>query len=241
MPRDQEASIDQDPATSDGPLFGDSDGQFRDDPAHGDTVTTGATPIGDKLAIGRHASESDTEPDTGPGDVPGEWVAGSRGPGHAAAQDGTVVPEQTDHPVVETSRDSGVPADSDVDHAADHAATGDTTVPGAPGTGGTTGVQAASAALVTNGDQLHESWAEIQSSFVDDPRRSVSQAADLVSQVTNTMVGALQERARTLRGVWDSDGGGTDTANLHGGGTDTENLRNALRDYRAYFELLIKL
>jgi hypothetical protein len=65
---------------------------------------------------------------------------------------------------------------------------------------------------------------------VDDPQGSVSQAADLVSQVTSSLVTAVQEREQTLRGEWDAQGG-----------TDTEHLRNALRDYRAFFELLIKL
>ena len=114
-----------------------------------------------------------------------------------------------------TTPDAGTPADP---------------VPGAPGTGSTTGVQAASAALVTHGAELHDDWARIQSSFVDDPRGSVSQAADLVSQVTNSLVNALQERERTLRGAWDQQGG-----------ADTENLRNALRDYRAFFEMLTRV
>lgn len=84
--------------------------------------------------------------------------------------------------------------------------------------------------FVTNGDELHADWARIQSSFVDDPRGSVSQAADLVSQVTSSLVAAVQEREQALRGEWESQEG-----------TDTEHLRNALRDYRAYFELLVKL
>ncbi|HEY0717789.1 MAG TPA: hypothetical protein VGD68_09255 [Streptosporangiaceae bacterium] len=105
-----------------------------------------------------------------------------------------------------------------------------TAVPGAPGTGSTTALEAASASLITNGAELHDDWARIQSSFVDDPRASVSEAADLVAQVTGSLVSAVQERERTLRGEWD---GRSDS--------DTENLRNALRGYRAFFELLIKL
>jgi hypothetical protein len=101
-------------------------------------------------------------------------------------------------------------------------------VPGAPGTAETPGVNTTS--FVTNGDELHADWARIQSSFVDDPRGSVSQAADLVSQVTSSLVAAVQQREQTLRGEWESQEG-----------TDTEHLRNALRDYRAYFELLVKL
>ena len=107
-------------------------------------------------------------------------------------------------------------------------ATPATPVPGAPGTAETPGVNTTS--FVTNGDELHADWARIQSSFVDDPRGSVSQAADLVSQVTSSLVAAVQQREQTLRGEWESQEG-----------TDTEHLRNALRDYRAYFELLVKL
>jgi len=95
-----------------------------------------------------------------------------------------------------------------------------------------TGVDAAVAAFVTNGDELHAEWVRIQSSFVDDPRGSVAQAADLVSQVTNSLVTAVQQREQALRGTWDSQGGGD---------TDTEHLRNAFRDYRAFFERLAQL
>jgi hypothetical protein len=126
-----------------------------------------------------------------------------------------------------SSAEAGTPAATGTS-----AATSATPVPGAPGTGSTTGVQAASAALVAHGAELHDDWARIQSSFVDDPRGSVSQAADLVSQVTSSLVNALQERERTLRAAWDKQGDQ---------GADTENLRNALRDYRAFFEMLTKI
>ena len=112
------------------------------------------------------------------------------------------------------------------------AATPETPVPGAPGTAPDTGVDATIAAFVTNGDELHAEWVRIQSSFVDDPRGSVAQAADLVSQVTNSLVTAVQQREQALRGTWDSQGGGD---------TDTEHLRNAFRDYRAFFERLAQL
>jgi hypothetical protein len=140
------------------------------------------------------------------------------------------------------SRDSSAPADPNTPTTSGPTIPTSTTenteetpatpVPGAPGTGDTTGVQAASAALVAHGAELHDDWARIQSAFVDDPRGSVSQAADLVSQVTSSLVTALHEREQTLRGAWDSHGDQ---------GPDTENLRNALRDYRAFFEMLTKV
>lgn len=224
-----------------------------------ETAAAGDAPIGDELAAGRHAAASGDSASGDSTDTPGEWVAGPKGPDYATGRD-TVVPEQAGQPSVETadtgsgdaaSRDAASmdPDAPDALRATDTRAATDTAagstaatatpgeagpsaapVPGAPGTGSTTGVEAAAATLVTNGDQLHADWARIQSSFVDDPQGSVSQAADLVAQVTNTLVTALQERERTLRGAWDGKSG-----------SDTENLRNALRDYRAYFELLIKL
>jgi hypothetical protein len=112
------------------------------------------------------------------------------------------------------------------------ATTSGTPVPGAPGTVPNTGVDAAVAAFVTNGDELHAEWVRIQSTFVDDPRGSVSQAADLVSQVTSSLVTAVQQREQAMRGTWDSQGAGD---------TDTERLRNAFRDYRAFFERLAQL
>lgn len=139
----------------------------------------------------------------------------------------TDVPATTEAPVTtETPSAAEVPATAGAPAAT--SATSATPVPGAPGTAETPGVNTTS--FVTNGDELHADWARIQSSFVDDPRGSVSQAADLVSQVTSSLVAAVQQREQALRGEWESQEG-----------TDTEHLRNALRDYRAYFELLVKL
>jgi hypothetical protein len=135
----------------------------------------------------------------------------------------TDAPATTEAPLTsDTSEATGTPA------GVTSPGTPATPVPGAPGTAKTAGVTATS--FVTNGDELHDDWARIQSAFVDDPRGSVSQAADLVNQVTSSLVAAVQQREQALRGEWESEEG-----------TDTEHLRNALRDYRAYFEQLVKL
>jgi hypothetical protein len=101
---------------------------------------------------------------------------------------------------------------------------------GTPGSaaGADAALAAAGAALVTDADGYRASWVRIQSGFVDDPRGSVTEAAELITQITSTLVSAVQERERTLRGAWDGRGD-----------ADTENLRNALRDYRSFFERLI--
>jgi hypothetical protein len=291
MPRDQETSFRNEPASSDDPLFREPSDRFRDgqvpsdqgqdDRDLADPNDTGATPIGDELT-GRHTGSADVDEVTRANgtasgavtDTPGEWVAGAKGPDYASGADpdagtrvgadtGTRVGGAFDAPPgtdVRDGHDTDTPVDTDplVPSSTSSPATGvteapaateptaaaevpatagapaatpatpATPVPGAPGTAETPGVNTTS--FVTNGDELHADWARIQSSFVDDPRGSVSQAADLVSQVTSSLVAAVQQREQTLRGEWESQEG-----------TDTEHLRNALRDYRAYFELLVKL
>jgi len=78
-------------------------------------------------------------------------------------------------------------------------------------------------------DQLHERWAAIQSTFVDDPRGSVTSAADMVTEVIATVVASAAERESGLRADWDRDG------------ADTESLRNALRSYRSLLDQLAAL
>ena len=87
-----------------------------------------------------------------------------------------------------------------------------------------------------------EQWRQIQFKFVDDPRASVTEAADIVAQVTTKLEAAIQERQRaieerqraiaeqqrTLRGRW---GEGTNA--------DTETLRETLRMYKTFLDQLI--
>jgi hypothetical protein len=77
--------------------------------------------------------------------------------------------------------------------------------------------------------QLQERWLAIQSDFVDDPRRSVTSAADLVTEAIDTLVAEIKERDASLRETWDSSN------------ADTEVLRNALRDYRSFLDHLVAL
>ena len=59
--------------------------------------------------------------------------------------------------------------------------------------------------MVGDPGQLHERWAAIQSTFVDDPRGSVTSAANMVTEVIATVVASAQERESGLRGDWDRD------------------------------------
>jgi hypothetical protein len=83
--------------------------------------------------------------------------------------------------------------------------------------------------MAGDAEQLHERWAAIQSTFVDDPRGSVTSAAGLVTEVIATVVASAKERESGLRGEWDRDG------------VDTEGLRNALRSYRALLDQIAAL
>jgi hypothetical protein len=102
----------------------------------------------------------------------------------------------------------------------------------APAPGGTRADPGAGAGarLLTDQAGLRERWLQIQSGFIDDPRASVTEAAGFVGEIATTIVTAVQERERSLRGAWDTNGD-----------ADTEDLRNALREYRTFFELLTKL
>jgi hypothetical protein len=73
-------------------------------------------------------------------------------------------------------------------------------------------------------EETHRRWADIQSSFVDDPHGSVAQAAAFAAKAIDTLVTSIKQRERELRGEWDHEG------------ADTEGLRNTLRNYRSLLE-----
>jgi hypothetical protein len=97
--------------------------------------------------------------------------------------------------------------------------------------------------LVPDAEQFAAQWREIQFRFVDDPHASVTEAADVVAQVTAKMEAAIQERQRaiaerqkaiaeqqrTLRDRWGGEGSNA----------DTENLRATLRMYKTFLDQLI--
>ena len=87
-----------------------------------------------------------------------------------------------------------------------------------------------------------EQWQQVQFKFVDDPHASVTEAADIVAQVTAKLEAAIQERQRAIeerqraiaeqqRSLRDRWGEGTNA--------DTEGLRETLRMYRTFIDQLI--
>jgi hypothetical protein len=98
------------------------------------------------------------------------------------------------------------------------------------------------APLLGDSVTLKASWQQAAAEFVDDPRAAVAEAADLVEHTAQTLVGALQQRQRQLRGQWEN---GTETGVNGSNGTtdtvDTEELRHLMQSYRALFNQLCAL
>jgi len=88
---------------------------------------------------------------------------------------------------------------------------------------------------------LRVRWQRVQASFVDGPQEAVGDAADLIEQTAQALVGALRQRQRHLRMMWES---GAKTASADGaqasGEPDTEHLRQMMQHYRALFNQLCR-
>jgi hypothetical protein len=73
-------------------------------------------------------------------------------------------------------------------------------------------------------------WTDIQTGFVDEPRRAVEQADALVAEVIKRLASSFAEERSKLEGQW---GRGDDVS--------TEDLRVALRRYRSFFDRLLNV
>jgi hypothetical protein len=88
--------------------------------------------------------------------------------------------------------------------------------------------------LLPDAAEFKTRWQQVQFRFVDDPAGSVTEAADVIAQVTAKLEAAIQERQRAiserqrvLRDRWNE-----------GQNTDTESLRETLLMYRAFLDQL---
>lgn len=77
-------------------------------------------------------------------------------------------------------------------------------------------------------EQVNERWQRIQAAFVDDPRKSVKEAHELVSDVMQRIVDAFTQERGELERQWSK-----------GGDVSTEDLRLCLQRYRAFFARLL--
>jgi hypothetical protein len=79
--------------------------------------------------------------------------------------------------------------------------------------------------------EFRERWESIQAGFVDEPRRSVEQADNLVDEVVKRLSESFSKERTSLEGQWAS---GADKVS-------TEDLRLALRRYRSFFNRLLSI
>jgi hypothetical protein len=75
---------------------------------------------------------------------------------------------------------------------------------------------------------LRKRWSDIQTAFVDEPRRSVEQADSLVAEVMKRLAEGFANERGSLERQWD-----------RGDKLTTEDLRVALQRYRAFFDRLL--
>jgi hypothetical protein len=84
----------------------------------------------------------------------------------------------------------------------------------------------------SDADQMRTRWHELQAGFVDDPRRAVDEAAQLVSQATDRITSALKDRLGALdEGRSAGLGAGDESA--------TEQLRTLMQRYHVLLDRLL--
>lgn len=75
---------------------------------------------------------------------------------------------------------------------------------------------------------LRDRWGHVQASFVDEPRKSVEEADQLVASVMKRLAEGFANERATLEKQWD-----------RGDQVSTEDLRVALQRYRSFFDRLL--
>jgi hypothetical protein len=93
-------------------------------------------------------------------------------------------------------------------------------------------VSTESAPLFPSGelDNLRTRWKEVQTAFVDEPRKAVEQADGLVGSAMKRLAEVFAEERSKLEGQWD-----------RGDNVSTEDLRVALQRYRTFFDRLLSI
>ncbi len=79
-------------------------------------------------------------------------------------------------------------------------------------------------------DGLRTRWKEIQTAFVDEPRKAVEQADGLVASAMKRLAEVFAQERSGLEQQWD-----------RGDNVSTEDLRVALQRYRAFFDRLLSV
>lgn len=83
---------------------------------------------------------------------------------------------------------------------------------------------------IREADDLRTRWDDIQTGFVDEPRKAVEQADSLVAEAMKRLAETFADERAKLEAQWD-----------RGGDVSTEDLRLALRRYRSFFQRLLSI
>jgi len=79
-------------------------------------------------------------------------------------------------------------------------------------------------------ETLRTRWKEVQTAFVDEPRRAVEQADGLVASAIKRLAEVFADERSRLEKQWD-----------RGDSVSTEDLRVALQRYRSFFDRLLSV
>ena len=79
-------------------------------------------------------------------------------------------------------------------------------------------------------EELRSRWTEVQTAFVDEPRRAVEQADGLVASAMKRLAEVFADERSKLEKQWD-----------RGDDVSTEDLRIALQRYRSFFQRLLSI
>jgi hypothetical protein len=79
-------------------------------------------------------------------------------------------------------------------------------------------------------NDLRTRWKDIQTGFVDEPRKAVQQADELVAQAIKSLAERFAQERNRLEQSWD-----------RGDQVNTEDLRVALQTYRSFFHRLLSV
>jgi hypothetical protein len=77
-------------------------------------------------------------------------------------------------------------------------------------------------------ERYRSRWSEIQAAFVDEPRRAVEQADELVAELIQRLTQTFADERSKLEQQWDREGD-----------VSTEDLRVGLQRYRSFFDRLL--
>ena len=79
-------------------------------------------------------------------------------------------------------------------------------------------------------EDFRSRWQRIQTEFIDDPRKSVERADELVAQTMKRLAQIFAQERERLEEEWD-----------RGDNVSTEDLRLALQRYRSFFDRLLSV